>query len=169
MNLRPLITIFILWNMGAVLFTNNQSAFLPRFLSAPFDGYARLTRVMQRWSLFAPEPRRYIGLYFFRIQFKDRSIQDWQRPLPPNWDYFERQHAYNWQKFDLASNHMEDIHFWPDLAAWIERKFHDDHNPVAQIQLFHRVAETPPPETSNNFKFSDKNIFTYSTETKQFQ
>ena len=172
---RLLISVFVLWNSAAILLTNSQSSFISWSDQKWFLPYARLTRVMQRWALFSPEPRRYVHNYYFNIEFKNGTTTRWQRPYPPNCDYFERQHAYNWQKYDTASNHMEDQRLWPDLGAWIGNQFQSDVNPPVRIQLFRHAADTPPPnETgyalhdSSEFSFVDGLIFTYFPEKKSF-
>jgi len=134
-----------------------------------FLPYARFTRVMQRWSLFCPEPRRYVSSYYFVATYRDGSTRRWQRPFPPHWGYIARLHSANWQKFDSASHHMEDRQLWPDLARWASSKLASpgEGAPI-QLQLFRHFAVTPPPNPTGevqhdakDFQFIERPIFTY--------
>jgi hypothetical protein len=173
---RSLITIFIIWNIAAILVTNSQYFLLPPSIVSIFTPYARLTRIMQRWALFCPEPERYISSYYFEITFHDGTKTRWERPYPPNWDPIERYHAYNWQKFDTESKHMEDRLFWPGLADWMRRKYWNEKNPPKKIQLFNRVADVPPPNKTGHvtsepkeFKYNDKLLFAYNVDEGEMQ
>ena len=167
---------FILLNVCAVVFTNSNSAFpLQPVIQRLLLPYARFTRIMQRWSLFCPEPRRYVGKYFFEISFKDHSVRQWHRPDSPKWGYFERHIASHWQKFDTASNHMQDRRLWPDIAQWVKRRFWSAGNPPETIRLVYSIAPTPPPNEHGSaepapsaFVFRDHVIFTYSVARGEF-
>jgi hypothetical protein len=148
---RVAISAFIVWNGLVVLLTNCQEIRVPPTLLAILEPYARATRLMQRWSLFCPEPRRYSAQYAFEITRRDGSRTRWSRPLPPQWGFFARHHASNWQKLDSASNRMETPFFWPGLARWAEREFRDDSNPPTQISLYKLVTQTPPPGPDGAF------------------
>ena len=164
---RLLLSLFIVFIIGAVLTTNSQIQILPYSITRVFIPFARWTRLMQRWSLFCPEPRRYSGLYKFEITLSDGTIREWQRPLPPNWNPVERLRAYNWQKFDTAANHMEDRWIWPDLVLWIAEKYKSEKNPPVRIRLLHEIADTPPPGEPASPSHQTV-VFDYSVVTKAF-
>ena len=63
-KVRIFISLFIVWNICAILLTNT-SAGIGWDVQKIFLPYAKLTRIMQRWSLFAPEPRRYFHEFPF--------------------------------------------------------------------------------------------------------
>ena len=174
-RIRWVISLFIVWNVFVITLTNTQTMIAPWSVVRLFVPYARLTRVMQRWALFSPEPRRYVHSYFFRIRFKNGMETKWQRPYPPRWGFFARHHSSHWQKFDTASNHMEDSQLWPDLAAWIGRKFANPENPPVEIQLIRHSADIPPPSPSGNVMapastlvFKDRVVFDYFPETGEW-
>jgi len=164
---RLFISLFILLNIATVLLTNTQSAFVPADYVRPLEIYGRYTRLLQRWSLFSPEPRRFVQLFFFEILYRDGSKSTWERPMPEVSGFFQREHAYNWQKIDTASNHLEDQHLWPDLGRWAARKFWDEKNPPQTVRLVRRIAAISPPledgvwRETRDLKFTEQVVFTY--------
>lgn len=145
-------------------------------ITGPLEVYGRWTRLLQRWSLFSPEPRRFMQSYFFEVTFRDQTKTRWQRPYPPSWDFFARHHAYNWQKLDTASNHMEDPQLWDDYAHWAQKKFWSDRNPPTEIRLIRRAAEILPPKDNGaiwhnleDFHFLEQELFTYDVATQELR
>ncbi len=175
---RATISAFIVFTVLAVVLTNNSEFAVNNAILKPvmtlFDSYARWTRLEQRWSLFSPEPRRYIVQYVFHIRFRDGSTTVWQRPAPPKWGFFARYYVSDWQKFDTASNRMEDPALWPDLATWVARQFPNSKNPPVEIQLVARLADTPAPSANGSawpaseaFHFRVQPIFTFDAVSGQ--
>jgi len=173
---RTLISAFILLNILTATLTNTQGNWVPLSISSPLLVYGRWTRLLQRWSLFSPEPRRYTQSFHFEITFRDGTKKLWERPYPPLWDFFERHHAYHWQKLDTASNHFEDPHLWPDYAHWVQREFSNDRNPPTEIRLIRKAAEIDAPAQTgyiwhepSELNFIEQTLFTYDVATQELQ
>jgi hypothetical protein len=168
---RLAVSAFIVWNIAVILLTNSQTFIPPMAVMTALLPYARATRLMQRWALFCPEPRRFFSQYFFEVTFKDGTQTHWSRPESPNWDFFGRHHASNWQKFDTASNHMEDPRFRADLAAWVAGHLANEANPPERIVLIHHIAPVPPPPAGASAPGAgtDIPIFDYAVTTREFR
>ena len=114
--------------------------------------------------------------YRVEIKRKDGQTEVWQRPYPPNWDFFARHLSYNFQKWDLASNYLErkDL-LWDDLAHYIQRQYWNEVNPPAKIKLIRSRANWPAPHTSgyvqtdlSELRWQDLTLFTFDVEQQKF-
>jgi hypothetical protein len=162
-------------NFTVIIFTNSIVPWSWGFQNL-LRQYGVVTRVMQRWSLFCPEPRRFDKSYYFVVTFKDGTKTTWRRPYPPNWDFWERWNAYNWQKFDLAGFSLDNENLWPDVSEWMKRKFWSDTNPPAQVDLFVLIIPVLPPQTSGYVQHESSerqvqthHLFTYLVAEKRIQ
>ena len=93
---------FIILNLVAIPIGKSTYISKENVLKRIVTPYLVWTRLLQNWPLFVPSPRTYAIKYRAEIKFKDGTVQIWQRPYPPNWDFFERHLAYSFQKWDLA-------------------------------------------------------------------
>lgn len=124
-----------------------------------------------------PSPRQIAIRYRVEITFKDGQTATWRRPYPPNWDFFERHLAYNFQKWDLAANYLDTRGpLWQDLADFIQHRYWDDTNPPVTITLIKSTAKWPPPNESGyvrsderQLQWSDHNVFVYHVEEKRME
>ena len=98
----------------------------------------------------------------------------WKRPYPDNWSFFYRHLCYNWQKYDLASTHMEFPMFWDDIVNFIS---HQDfiNKPIKSIRLSKMKAKWPPPNPQgyafipvSALVWQDVTLFVYDYEAKKF-
>lgn len=113
--------------------------------------------------------------YRVDITFKDGTTATWRRPYPPNWSFFERHLAYNFQKWDLASNYLETPNLlWHDLAMYMQRLYWNEKNPPETISLVRSTANWPPPNETGYVRsdesllnWSDHPIFTYHVSEKR--
>lgn len=178
MTPRWVVNGFILFNLIAVIiFTPPRPPSKQTWIEKVFVSYLWHTRLLQHWELFVPSPRKYAMKYRVEILFKNGDKKTWQRPYPPNWDFFDRHLAYHFQKWDLASNYLEwkDI-LWRDLEQFIEKKYSNPTNPPASIALVRSQADWPPPHEygyvmheDSELKWRDQVIFTYVVTEKRFR
>jgi hypothetical protein len=146
---RGVISAFIIFNIVAISFGStapvSQQGPVERF----FTPYLVWTRLLQNWRLFVPTPKKFFMNYHAEITFKDGTKKNWQRPYPPNWDFFPRHLAYQFQKWDLASNYLEQPGLssllWEDLGSYLTRIYNDPANPPEKIEFFRSRADIPPP------------------------
>src|SRR5262249_36966204 len=135
------------------------------------------TRLAQRWTLFVPTPRQVAIRYQVEIVFKDGTKTIWKRPYPPNWDFFPRHLAYNFQKWDLAANYLDNRSpLWQDLANYIQKIYWNDTNPPETITLVKASAKWPPPNESGYVGHADselqwwsRNVFVYHVTEKRME
>jgi hypothetical protein len=174
---RRIISGFIIFNIFAItcsstLPLNEQNSF-QRF----FYPYAYWTRLLQSWPLFTPSPRDFALRYHVEVKLQSGEVKIWQRPYPPNWDFFERHLSYNFQKWDLASNYLErkDL-LWDDLAHYIQRLYENELDPPTKIKLVRSRAAWPPPHPTgyvrsdlNELKWQDVTLFTFDVPTQRFE
>lgn len=137
--------------------------------------YVNALRLFQRWELFVPEPRRRAIQYRVDIKFR-KGTGVWRRPPPVNWEFFQRQEAYNFQKWDLATLHLEtSSELWMDLARYIVKRYdRDPSNPIEGLRLVSESADWPPPRESGwvggdpeDLKWKDKPLITYEVKGGQ--
>ncbi len=175
--LKSLITVFIVFNLLAIPIGTTKPLAEQNAIQRFFLPYLRWTRLLQSWPLFVPSPRKFAMKYKAEITFRDGEKKTWRRPYPPNWDFFQRHEAYNFQKWDLASNYLESSNMlWPDLVNYIERLHQNPNNPPTKIKLIREVALWPPPHTSgyvgpddNELEWQDFPLFTYDVVERKFE
>jgi hypothetical protein len=131
--------------------------------------YVNALRIMQRWELFVPEPRRMATEYRVDIKFA-KGTGVWKRTQPVKWDFFQRHEAYNFQKWDLAGHHLDTpSQLYRDLARYIMKRYdRDPANPMLSLQLVRAQADWPPPRESGwvggevaDLQWKDRVLFTY--------
>jgi len=143
---RVLITFFILFNIAAVAFSTIKPVAKQNAIQRFFYPYLLWTRLSQSWPLFCPSPRKFAKKFRVDIMFKDGTKSSWKRPYPPNWDFFQRHLSYNYQKWDLAGNHLEESNdLREDLAKYVTRLYWNDQNPPIIIKVVKSTANWPPP------------------------
>ncbi len=155
---KPLINFFIVFNITAVIFSSsNVFPKIPVWQTLVYP-YLKWTRLQQTWFLF-PEPRRETMKFRFEIEFRDKSIQTWQRPYPPNWNFFDRHLAYNFQKLDLAGpSLLRDPAVQKDFSSYVMRLHWNDENPPETVKLI--VARAPwPVPTEHKLVYDESKLF----------
>lgn len=173
---RNLISFFIIFNILAILIGASKPESQLNPIQKFFNPYLVWTRLLQQWKLFVPDPRTAMVKYSVDITFKDGRMITWQRPYPPNWDFFERHLAYNFQKWDLATDYIEEKGLlWPDLAHFIEYRFRDEKNPPEIITFIRTKAKIPDPNPigyvmhdPSEFEWGRFIVFTYHVSTGKF-
>lgn len=174
---RNLISTFIVFNIAAVLIgvgRRNEVDLTP--VQKIFMPYLVWTRLLQHWELFVPAPRKYALKYHAEISFKDGTTKSWQRPYPPNWDFFERHLSYNFQKWDLAAGYLEQRDLlWRDLTDFLLRIYANDQNPPVSVTFIRSKAERQPPHEEgyvmhedSELQWNDSVVFKYDVATKTF-
>jgi hypothetical protein len=175
-----LISAFIVFNIVAIAFGSTAPVAEQNALQRFFMPYLVWTRLLQNWRLFVPTPRRFLMNYHAEITFRDGTKKSWQRPYPPNWDFFPRHLAYQFQKWDLASDYLEKPGLsgllWADLGAYLGRTFDDPVNPPEKIEFFRARADVPPPNETgyvqpdlSHLQWDDRLIHTYSVRERSLQ
>lgn len=172
-----LISAFILFNIAAIPFSTSRPVRDQNIFQRIFMPYLVWTRLNQHWPLFVPTPRQYAKRYRVDITFQSGRVATWRRPYPPNWDFFERHLAYNFQKWDLASNYLDQRGpLWVDLAEYIQNLYSDPGNPPIVISLVRETADwMPPNETGfvfheneiNHLHWRDQRVFAYHVAEKR--
>jgi hypothetical protein len=172
---RRLISAFILFNITAVFFGVPKRPEERNFAEQFFNPYLKWTRLNQQWRLFVPEPRRFATKYRVEIEFMDGTRTTWQRPYPPNWDFFERHLAYNFQKWDLVADHLEtSAQVRMDLAKYIQRNYQYFDSPAKYIKLIRARANWPDPHPEgyamhedSELAWQDHILFNYSVSERR--
>jgi hypothetical protein len=174
---RYLITAFILFNVIAIPFSTSVPKGEQNFGQRIFMPYLVWTRLNQHWPLFVPTPRQYAKRYRVDVEFRSGRTVSWRRPYPPNWDFFERHLSYSFQKWDLASNYLDQKGpLWNDLESYVQRLYWDDANPPIIVSLVRETADwMPPNETGYAFhedeqehlQWRDRRLFTYHVAEKR--
>lgn len=104
-------------------------------------------------------------------------MEQWWRPYPENWDFFQRHLAYNFQKYDLAANYLLRADFThKDIAKFIERMFWNDSDPPIRIRLVRMTALWPPfdgkprwlREHMDSLDWADRTVFVYDVQKERF-
>ena len=143
---RILITGFILLNVFAIPFSSSEPPSRQNAVQRFFLPYLTWTRLLQSWPLFCPSPRKFALKYRVDITFRDGKKATWERPYPPNWDFFQRHLSYNYQKWDLAAGYLEDLNdLRVDLAVHVARLYWNETNPPVILKLIRSTANWPPP------------------------
>jgi hypothetical protein len=177
---RAVISAFIIFNIVAIGFGSTAPISEQNFLEKIFTPYLVWTRLLQNWRLFVPTPRKFLINYQAEITFKDGTQKTWKRPYPPHWDFFPRHLAYQFQKWDLASNYLEQpvlsSLLWADLAGYLTRIYDSPSNPPEKIEFFRSRADIPPPlETGYvqpdlaHVHWDDQLIHTYFVSERSLQ
>ena len=177
---RIAISAFIIFHVVAIPFYStseleaHQSA-----IQVFFSRYLVWTRLNQSWPLFVPSPRQYAKRYHVDIVFKDGSTAIWRRPYSPNWDFWERHLAYNFQKWDLANNYLDRKGLlWSDLAHFVQLTYWTEQNPPATITLVKEEAQWLPPNQTgyawhdgeeDQLKWKNETLFTFSVAENHFR
>jgi hypothetical protein len=172
-----LISAFIIFNLVAIPFSSSKPAAEQNAVQRFFLPYLRWTRLLQSWPLFVPSPRKFAQKYFADITFKDGSHKIWQRPYPPNWDFFARHLSYSFQKWDLASNYLESRGpLWDDLAHYLQRLYANPSNPPEIITFMRSTANWPPPNETGYVRsderllqWTDQPVFTYHVTDQRIE
>jgi len=171
---QKFISTFIIFNVLAILIAPVKTVKDQNLIQKPFYYYALWTRLLQRWNLFAPDPRKDATYYRVEVTFNDFSQYMWRRPYPTNWGFFYRHLCYNWQKYDLAVTHMEYPQFWDDIVNFIA---HQDFitKPIKRIRLSKMKSPWPPPKLEGyaftevkDLIWQDVTVFVYDFENKKY-
>jgi hypothetical protein len=156
---ETLLTIFIVFNIVAIVIGCTQVIQIPFGVRKIFYPYLGWTRLAQSWFLFAPEPKRVAIKYRVDIIFKDETTAKWYRPYPGNWSFFERHEAYQFQKFDLGSNHlMKDPDARKDFCSYVMRLHWNEQNPPEYIALFQEIAKWPEPKEGQPLSYDESRL-----------
>lgn len=157
---KTIIYLFIIWNLIAIPFSSSEPISKQNAVESFFLPYLRWTRLLQSWKLFVPTPRKYIMKFRADITLKDGTVVSWQRPYPPNWNFFERHLAYNFQKWDLASNYLTASEvLWKDLAEYLIRIYSTDvKNPPVSVSFIRITADVPPPNPTGYVQFNPSRL-----------
>ena len=115
--------------------------------------------------------------YRVDIVFKNGQTEVWQRPYPPNWDFFPRHLSYSFQKWDLAANYLDSSGtLRQDLANYIQHLYWNDANPPVTITLVKSMAQWPPPNESGYvgsderlLQWTDRVQFVYHVDEKRIE
>ena len=172
---RGLLHLFIVFNILSILLSSTRPLAEQNVVQRFFYPYAFWTRLLQSWPLFTPSPRDFVMKYRVEIQRQGGQVETWQRPYPPNWDFFARHLSYNFQKWDLASNYLERKNLlWDDLAHYIQTLYWNESNPPVLIRLVRSRATWPPPNPAGyvqsdvrDLHWQDFTIFTYDVPTQK--
>ncbi len=148
----------------------------PPELYMALENYVIITKLWQRWALFSPEPRRFGLRYHAVLTYKDGKQRTWTRPRAPNWHFFGRHLAYNFQKWDLVANNLDQpMLLWPGLVGYLERAYRDDFNPLVKIEFFREHTDWPPPNPEgwvgpdmSKQEWKKNILFTYWIANKQW-
>lgn len=169
-------TAFIIFHFLAIPASSSRPRVELSWYQKIFAPYLEWTRLRQRWPLFVPEPRRYSQKYYAEVYYKNGTKRIWQRPYPPNWDFFSRHLSYNWQKLDLAANNLEKRIVWPDFAKYIERVNQVDNVPITRIDFIRSKAQRPPPNETGYVQHDDselvweaETVFSYYPESQRLE
>jgi hypothetical protein len=176
---RILISGFILFHMIAIPLSTSRPKSEQSLAQRIVMPYLKWTRLNQHWPLFSPTPRTYAKRYRVDIAFHDGSMTTWRRPYPPNWDFFERHLAYNYQKWDLAAKYLDQRGpLWDDLAHYIEHRYHNEQNPPEVIALVLEMADWQPPNETGwafheneeaSLKWNERRLFTYHVADQRLE
>jgi hypothetical protein len=174
---RILISVFILFNLIAIPVGSTRPRAEQNVLQRLVLPYLRWTRLLQNWPLFVPSPRQNAIKYHVDIVFKDGHTATWQRPYPPNWDFFARHLSYSFQKWDLAANYLDEKGpLQRDLANYIQRLYWSDSNPPVTITLIRAMAKWPPPNETGYVRsdermlqWTDHVVFTYHVNEQRME
>lgn len=175
---RTLISVFVFWNIFAVLVGKNFEGTWASRLVMP---YLVWTRLLQQWNLFVPDPRKEAIRYRAEVEMEDGQVIQWQRPYPPNWDFFERHLVYHFQKWDLATQQLDQYPgLWLDLAEFLERGYRRTGYQPRVIRWLRSTAKRPPPpasgpvflgsplERDSRLEWVDRVVFIYDYRTRRF-
>jgi hypothetical protein len=132
---------------------------LDRFLSRKtfqlLDPFARVTRLDQYWSIFAPNPPRDDGWYIAEATLKDGSKVDllkkgqavsWEKPTMG-----ERDRLYQnmqWRSYFISLYRADGKPLYPYLGDYLYRQWNAQHPPEKQIEsltLYFMDERTVPP------------------------
>jgi hypothetical protein len=177
---RTIITCFIVFNITAIASGTTRPPTQQNIAQKFFEPYLVWTRLKQGWALFAPTPRRYIKKYYAEITFHDGRKTTWQRPYPPNWDFFERHLGYQFQKWDLAANYLEEPGYsnllLADWGDYLARLFANASNPPEKIDFYRTREDMPPPNPTGyvepDFSHLQKSVMllrTYMIKSRSLQ
>lgn len=117
---------------------------------------AKLTRLDQSWSIFAPNPPRDDGWYVIKASLQDGTEVDLWRPphTPINWDKLtigERQRLYKnmqWRSFYIRLNRAVGDQVFSDYIAYLQNQWNSQHPPEQQIvsvEVYFMDETTVPP------------------------
>jgi hypothetical protein len=142
------------------------------------SNYVYGLRIRQYWALFSPDPRHIAVKYSALIVFRNGQSKRWRRPYSPNWNFFERHLAYNFQKWDLVSDNLDHKSgLWDSLDQYLLKTNQDPDgtNPIREIQFIRSYAPWPPPNPTGyvggetkDLRWTDQVLFRYDASTKQF-
>jgi hypothetical protein len=171
---RRFLTLFILFTWVGILVGKPwKDTPIGRF----YYPYLIWTRQLQQWKLFTPSPRVNAFKYRVEINYRDGTRTTWMRPYPPQWDFFERQKCYHFQKWDLATNRLDSTDsLWPGLVAYMKSLYDNASNPIETIELIRMTAERQPPHEEgyvmhddSELRWSSIIIFKYDAKTGAYE
>jgi hypothetical protein len=178
---RVLISAVLLFHFIAIpIGSNLKLADNPPDFLVSIARYVYYTRLWQRWALFSPEPRRFGLRYHAVLTYRDGKQRKWTRPKAPNWDFFGRHLAYNFQKWDLVSNNLDQpMLLWPGLVGYLERAYRDDFNPLEKIEFVRAHVDWPEPaptgfvgirriSEANELPWKPNSLFVYWVKQKRW-
>jgi hypothetical protein len=175
---RNALSAVILFNLIAVPLGSywTQNPDHPNALGKLLGNYVYAMRIRQYWALFSPEPRHAATRYSALIMFKSGKIVTWTRPYPPKWNFFERNLAYNFQKWDLVSDHLDRKSFlWDSLVHYLTTIYRDENNPISEIHFVRSTAFWPKPNPTGyvggderDLKWSNVILFRYDALNQRY-
>jgi hypothetical protein len=140
---RLLISALVVVTLVSIIFSNLPGSKLTRNVLRVDGSYLNVTGLDQRWTLFAPDPRRRSIAVEGRVQYADGSTDIWRLPrggalIGSYWDY----HWQKWLEFVLDVGHPE---LWRPAAAFIARERNRPGRMPVRVTLIRVTALNNPP------------------------
>lgn len=141
---RALISLVLLFTMGAVLVTNLPDSYIKRRVSDISQPYINAVGLDQGWGVFSPNPRRQVIGLEGRVVFEDGTTRIW-RP-PDRSPLFGGLSDHRWRKYreHTILDARQDL--WRPLALYVLRQAAgDDRRRPVSVQLVRSFYDIEPP------------------------
>lgn len=163
---RVVLNVFILWHVcGIGLWLSPDSRFRD-WLLTPFRPYISFFGFWQRWSVFAPDPKKWSTYLTAVITFRDGAIRNWEFPRMEKLNPLEQMFKERYRKWAIDCVNDPAVSFiWPDTARYIARLYNNDRNPPVSVSLVRHWEMIPRPDgLPHNISYAPEGALILHTE-----
>lgn len=141
---RAAISLFVIATIAAGFVLNMPESRLRHEAAVVAEPYAHALGLQQRWSVFAPEPRRASIDLQARVRYADGTGVTWHPPrgddlVGPYWDY----RWFKWMENVIQDSAEQQL--WKPAALYVAQEKQTEGKVVTRVTLIRRWQALRPP------------------------
>lgn len=138
---RALISVFLVFTVGAILVVNMPASVLQRDLGRVPQPFVNATGLDQNWGIFS-DPRTLSAYVYARVDYADGSSSVVSFPSGRGLRAYV---DYRWQKYEEQIRPDDGQWLWGPYATYVADRARQEGRVPVRVSLVRRWADTNPP------------------------